>query len=127
MAGPLILVREIRQLREGLYQVLQEQEGVAQAELVEHVLELAKARRQGDERAIRELDTLIKGLEGRETDVVLRAISIFFDLINVAEDRHRVRVLRDRERRTGTVPRPESIAATLDQLSSEGYAAEQIQ
>ena len=48
MAGPLILVREIRQLREGLYQVLQEQEGAAQAELVEHVLELAKARRQGD-------------------------------------------------------------------------------
>ena len=32
MAGPLILVREIRQLREGLYQVLQEQEGAAQAE-----------------------------------------------------------------------------------------------
>ena len=127
MAGPLILVREIRQLREGLYQVLQEQEGAAQAELVEHVLELAKARRQGDERAIRELDTLVKGLDGREAGVVLRAISILFDLINMAEDRHRVRVLRDRERRTGTAPRPESIGATLDQLSGEGYAAQQIQ
>ena len=106
MAGPLILVREIRQLREGLYQVLQEQEGAAQAELGEHVLELAKARRQGDERAIRELDILVKGLDGREAGVVLRAISILFDLINMAEDRHRVRVLRDRERRTGPAPRP---------------------
>ena len=64
MAGPLILVREIRQLREGLYQVLQEQEGAAQAELVEHVLELAKARRQGAERAIRELEPWLKASPG---------------------------------------------------------------
>ena len=37
-----------------------------QLALLEHVLELAKARRQGDERAIRELDTLVKGLDARE-------------------------------------------------------------
>ena len=44
MAGPLILVREIRKLREGLYQVLQQHKGAAQAEQFEQGLELAKAR-----------------------------------------------------------------------------------
>ena len=44
MVGSLILVREIRKFREGLYQVLRGQKGAALVKRVEHVFELAKAR-----------------------------------------------------------------------------------
>ena len=67
------------------------------------------------------------GLDEENTAALLRAISIFFDLMNMAEDRHRVRVLHDRERRAGDEPRPESVGAALRHLVSLGYTPEQIQ
>ena len=38
-----------------------------------------------------------------EARTVVRAFTLFFDLMNLAEDRERVRVLRERER--GALPR----------------------
>ena len=58
---------------------------------------------------------------------MLRAIGILFDLINMVEDRHRVRVLRDREGRSGLDSRPESIGDALKKLSDDGCDAAQIQ
>jgi len=126
VAGELALIEEIRRLTAHLNQVLQEQEGASLTELVENVLELARARRGGDERADRQLRALVAGLDHHRAAVVLRAISVLFDLMNMAEDRHRVRVLRDRERRSGSQPRPESIGAALEHLQQEGYTAAQI-
>ncbi len=127
MAGPRTLVLEIHNLTEHLYRVLQEQVGAPLTELVEHVFDLAKARRAGDIKAARELEKLVAGLDERQAEVVLAAASLRFDLINMAEDRHRIRMLRDRERRSGDRPRPESIGAALAYLGEEGYSAEQIQ
>lgn len=127
MAADYVLVQDIRRLTEYLYQVLQEQVGVQLTELVEHILELGKARRDGDRRAERDLRRVIEELDETQVSVALRAISILFDLMNMAEDRHRVRVLHDRERRSGSRPRPESIGAALDRLNQEGYTAAQIQ
>ena len=127
MVSPHTLSQEVRKLTRDLYQVLQSQVGVRQTELVEHVIDLARARRQGDERARRELDELIASFAPDQARVVLRAIGILFDLMNMAEDRHRVRVLRDREARSGDEPRPESIGAALKRMSAAGYDAEQIQ
>ncbi len=127
MASPHTLVGEVRRLTGDLYKVLQEQVGVHKTELVEHVIELARARRRDDVRAERELNELIDQLSDEDASVVLRAIGILFDLINMVEDRHRVRVLRDREARSGQEPRPESIGAALKKLSDEGCDAAQIQ
>ncbi|PLX47485.1 MAG: phosphoenolpyruvate carboxylase [Desulfobulbaceae bacterium] len=127
MAGPFMLVQEIRKLTENLHQVLQEQEGSTLTELVEHILDLAKARRRGDEHAAEELAEIIAQLDTKCTAVVLRAINLLFDLINIAEDRHRIRMLRDRERRSGRRPRPQSIGVALAHLNAEGYSAQQIQ
>ncbi|MDH4317363.1 MAG: phosphoenolpyruvate carboxylase [Desulfobulbaceae bacterium] len=127
MAGPRTLVLEIHKLTEHLNRVLQEQVGAPLTELVEHVFDLAKARRAGDLKAARELEQLVSLLDERGAEVVLGAASLRFDLINMAEDRHRVRMLRDRERRSGDRPRPESIGAALAYLSEEGYGAFQIQ
>lgn len=127
MAGPRTLVLEIHHLTEHLYRVLQEQVGASLTELVEHVFDLAKARRAGDIKASRELEKLVAGLDERKAEVILAAACLLFDLMNMAEDRHRIRMLRDRERRSGDRPRPESIGAALAYLGKEGYSAEQIQ
>ena len=95
-ASPHELVQEVRRLTRDLYTVLQAQVGVSNTELVEHVIVLARARRRGDERATKELDRLIESLDADQAGVVLRSIGILFDLINMVEDRHRIRVLRDR-------------------------------
>ncbi len=127
MAGPFMLVQEIRTLTAHLNRVLQEQVGSALTEQVEHILDLAKARRAGDLKAGRELEKIVPQLDERQIGVVLGAISLFFDLMNMAEDRHRVRMLRDRERRSGRQPRPESIGEALAQMNARGFAAPQIQ
>ncbi len=127
MASSHTLVQEVRKLTRDLYRVLQDQVGVRQTELVEHVISLARSRRRGDVRAERELRELIATLKPEDAGVVLRAIGILFDLINMVEDRHRVRVLRDREGRSGEQPRPESIGAALQKMSAAGYDAKQVQ
>jgi phosphoenolpyruvate carboxylase len=127
MAGEIALVQEIKRLREYFNRVLQEQAGTQTAEAVEDLVELARLRRRGENDTAQELLQRVAGLDLERFDAALRAISIFLDLMNMAEDRHRVRVLRDRERRSGHRPRPESIGAALERLCQEGYPAPQIQ
>ena len=125
--SPHELVQEVRRLTRDLYTVLQAQVGASNTELVEHVIVLARARRGGDQRANKELDLLIESLDNDQTGVVLRAIGILFDLINMVEDRHRIRVLRDRETRSGDEPRLESIGAAVNSLSKKGLSAAEVQ
>ena len=56
-----------------------------------------------------------------------RAFSLFFDMSNIAEDRHRVRVLRDREGSVFPKPIGESIAAAVAAMQQAGFSAEQMQ
>ncbi|MFP6590587.1 MAG: phosphoenolpyruvate carboxylase, partial [Candidatus Latescibacterota bacterium] len=112
MAAEVMLAQEVRRLTADLMEVLQEQLGPAATELIEQVLALARLRREGAAYAEGQLQTLLHGLDEESTAALLRAISILFDLMNMAEDRHRVRVLHDRERRAGDEPRPESVGAT---------------
>jgi phosphoenolpyruvate carboxylase len=127
VAAEVMLTQEVRRLTADFMEVLQEQLGPTTTELVEQVLALARLRREGMEDADRQLQSLLSGLDARRTAALVRAISILFDLMNMAEDRHRVRVLHDRERRAGDEPRPESVGATLRQLVSTGHSPEQIQ
>ena len=55
---------------------------------------------------------------------LIRAFSIYFDLINLAEQQARVRALRQRLMQTG--PLPESPEAALRQLRQSGVTAEQV-
>ncbi|MFH1569056.1 MAG: phosphoenolpyruvate carboxylase [Gemmatimonadota bacterium] len=122
MAAGVELTDEVRRLTEHLNTVLQQQVGVALTELVEQAVGLARSGRAGVPSARHQLQELVRDLDEEEAGVVLRAISLLFDLTNMAEDRHRVRVLRDRERRSGREPRPESIEAALRYLGERGVA-----
>ena len=57
---------------------------------------------------------------------VARAFSLYFYLINAAEEQHRLRRIRENERKGHPKPRYESIAAATARLRSEGVPPEEL-
>ena len=86
MADEQELRSEIRWLGELLGDVLREQAGDAAFALVEQVRALAKARRAGEAGAEATLGELIRSLNEAELASLVQALSMFFDLANLAED-----------------------------------------
>ena len=129
------LRRDVRALGMELGQVLREHAGRELYDLVERVRALAKRRRGAESgggdadaaEAEAELRSLIAGLEGEQLRPLILALSRFFDLSNLAEDRHRVRVLRERERERHPHPRSQSIGAAVLALKEAGHSAEEVQ
>ena len=114
------LAREVKLVGALLGQVIIEQEGDGLFELVEQLRRTAIRRRRADGPA-----EALATIEDRPLPALLavaRAFTAYFLLINLAEEKHRVRVLRRRER-SGTLP--ESIAEAVTQLArSELRAAD---
>ncbi len=108
--------------------VLREQEGARLFELVERVRGLTKAIRAGDEESRRreraELAEVLQGLDTATAEKLVRAFTVYFQLVNLAEEVHRVRVNRERGV-TASVdgPRGESIAAAVKALKDQGWSA----
>lgn len=100
------------------------QEGLA---AVVRVRELAQAAQEGHAEALPELTRTLAALPGDQRRVVARALSILLDLMNVAEDRERTRILRERERSAHPAPRAESVRAAVAQWAADGRAADEVQ
>jgi phosphoenolpyruvate carboxylase len=97
IAGDRLLRRDIRLLGWELRQVVRRHGGEELWSRVTHIRRLARTRHAGDAAAEADLvDRLGRMSPGDLTELV-RALGLFFDLANVAEDRHRVRVLRQRQ------------------------------
>lgn len=126
MADERKLRAEIRSLGELLGTVLREQAGDEAFEHVEQVRALAKQRRSGDEAAERSLRDLVASLDEGQLAGTVQALSVFFDLANLAEDRHRVRVIRERQRgaRTAGI---ESIDSAIAMFRKSGMEADDVQ
>ena len=62
--------------------------------LVEEVRLLSKARRQGDGAAAEVLSQRVERMPVEEMEALVRAFTHYFHLVNLAEERHRVRVNR---------------------------------
>lgn len=122
-----LLRRDVRMLGDLLGSVIAEQAGAPALTLVEEVRQLARDRRAGLPGAEAALATRIAGLNEGDARIVARAFSVFLDMSNLAEDRHRVRVLRQRESDRAPEPISESIGAAISQLKREGFTADQVQ
>ena len=121
------LAREVRLLGALLGQVIVEQEGDELFELVERLRRSAIQGRRGspaDRSALREATG---SLAPPQAEAVIRAFTIYFLLINLAEERHRVRVLGRRERRAGGRPTPESLAGHVRRLASDPVRAADLE
>jgi phosphoenolpyruvate carboxylase len=120
--SPSKLGADIRLLGNLLGEIIREQHGDAAFSLVERVRTQARSRREQttDSAQALALSTTIDALTLDEHRVLIKAFSNYFQLINIAEDQQRVRVLRQREA-AGVLG--ESLEAALRSLSASGVTA----
>jgi phosphoenolpyruvate carboxylase len=114
---------EIRFLGRVLGDVIREQAGSKLFELEEEIRLGARARREGTPGGEQALSARIRAMTDGEARIVVRAFTIFFDLMNLAEDRERVRVLRERERGRYPEPRSESMEDAVLLMEKAGLDA----
>ena len=117
--------RDIHLLGDILGRVIRRQSGVAVFELEERIRALSKARRVDTDPAIEAaIEQLVAGMSLAEAELIARAFTVYFELINLAEEQQRARVLRQRERAAYPIPLEETIAtavATLRQMGLDEY------
>lgn len=110
----------IRLLGELLGEVLTEQESPALFETEERIRTLAKARRAGDSTAEGMLAEEVARLSIDSARAVASAFTLYFDLVNLAEESYRRQALRKREREGHPAPIAESIAEAVATLKDLG-------
>ncbi len=122
MAAPAsrrTISQDIHLLGDILGDILRTSHGKAVLDLEERVRALTKELRSGaDGQLLEEIDGLIQGLDLGEAFLLIRAFSTYFQLVNVAEDVHRIRVLRARE--AEGEPLGESLGALGRALAQRG-------
>ena len=111
------LAREVKLLGALLGQVIIEQEGPELFEMVEHLRRAAIRRRSGaDDEASDATRRAIEDRPATELLSIARAFTAYFLLVNLAEEKERVRALRRRERSSHRSGLPESIADAVERL-----------
>jgi phosphoenolpyruvate carboxylase len=115
------LAREVRLLGALLGQVIIEQAGLEDYDAVERIRRRAIALRKADDPLERERQTAdLDALELGRTETVVEAFSLYFQLVNLAEARGRVRTLRRRERAARDGLLDDSVAEAVHRLRASG-------
>ena len=121
------LREDIRLLGRMLGDTIRELEGETMFNLVETIRQTSvRFRRDQDEAAEHELDTILNHLSHKETIAVVRAFSYFSLLSNIAEDLHHNR-RRRAHLRAGSPPQDGSVTLALQRVVKKGIDAEQLQ
>ena len=123
---------QVRNLGAALGRVITRLEGPETFASVERLRLLAKARRAGDPRAEREMQALVRSLSPEQALNQAMAFTLYFELVNLAEENFRIMLLR--QRRAGhrlspdtTPPMRESIEAAVIELKQQGLGAAGMQ
>jgi phosphoenolpyruvate carboxylase len=123
---PSPLSRDIHLLGDMLGETLRVLEGDALFAAEERVRTLAKARRGGDAHATGELAAQIAQYDVATLQLIALAFTAYFDLVNLAEEQHRVRVLRARERSSSERSLDESIARAFQEFRAQNILPERV-
>jgi phosphoenolpyruvate carboxylase len=126
---------EIRSLGATLGQTIAALEGQKTLEMVESLRTLAKDSRAGDAAAARSLAQAVGRLTPEEAFNQAMAFTLYFELVNLAEENFRIRLLRERNQRHRTSlagghtsePMRESIEAAIIELKASGVTAQKMQ
>ncbi|HEX8104008.1 MAG TPA: phosphoenolpyruvate carboxylase [Solirubrobacteraceae bacterium] len=113
-------------LLETFTDVVRMTDGVDVLELHERIVGLARRARDGDEDATAALTDLVARLELDEAELLVRTLTRWFQLINLAEDNERLRRLAAREAAGAPAPRRGSIADAVGRLADRGATAEEL-
>jgi phosphoenolpyruvate carboxylase len=120
------LRRDVRLLGEILGRILVEQEGPGLLDDEEHIRLLARdARASGEGARYDEVRTAVSALGPERQALVLRAFGVYFQLVNLAEQHHRLRRRRQYEHEQ-RVPR-ESLAEAIARLVQAGIDAAELE
>ena len=126
------LAAEIRGLGRTLGGVITKLEGQAAFETVERLRKLAKASRSGDAAAAPQLNAAATALTPAEAFNQAMAFTLYFELVNLAEENFRILLLRRRRaallRGTeGSRPMRETIEAAVVELQRRGVGSAEMQ
>ncbi len=116
----------IHMLGDLLGEVISDLESPAIFGIEEKIRAEAKARRAGDRAAEGRLQALVSALSAEEARAVAAAFTTYFDLVNLAEDDHRVQLLRQRQDQQYPNPIDESIGEAVAALKARGVTSEQM-
>ena len=121
------LAVEVRLLGALLGQVISEQEGPQLFELVERIRRRTIALRREDDPLERaRLDEELRALDLDDAESVIGAFAMYFNLVNLAEARSRVRTLRRRERAARGGILDDSVADAVADLRRLGRSAHEL-
>ncbi len=122
------LETNIRFLGQALSRVLNEQGGAEAFALEEQVRSIALDLRANPSSAhARDLAALIAGLSVEQLRRLIKSFTLYFGLVNLAENVERLQALRDRDLHDFPQPRAEGIAAAVGELRRHGVSATEIQ
>ncbi len=116
-----------RLLGEVLGDVIRLSDGEDALALLDRAVTLGRAARAGEDDAAGDLEKLIATLELDQIEVLVRALTRWFQLVNLAEDNERVRRVRNRTLREAPAPRAGSLRAAVLELAQLGTTAEELQ
>lgn len=113
-------------LSDVLREVIELGVGPEAVRLLNDAVELGRRARLGDAQAADRLAALVAGLSLEETEVLVRSLTRWFQLVNLAEDNDRVRRLRARDAADPARPREGSVRQVIGALAAAGTTAAQL-
>jgi phosphoenolpyruvate carboxylase len=119
---------DVRRLADALGAIIKRLEGDDAFQAVEQLRRACRARRRGDARA-GDLDTLLADVSALPIELAgktARAFTLFFLLINTAEQVHRVRRRRAYEQDETASPQPASARWAIGRLREAGRTAAEV-
>ena len=125
----LPLHEDVRWLAAALGRVIQRLEGQQAFEIVEQLRVATRARRHGEpgSQSLKELLAKVDGLTVEQCAMAARAFTLFFLLINTAEQTHRVRRRNTYFGKGLTAPQPASVRWSMRKLREMGCTADQVE
>ncbi|MFO7275436.1 MAG: phosphoenolpyruvate carboxylase [Pseudomonadota bacterium] len=120
------LREDVHALGELIGQILLDQGGPQLLELVEQDRVVAIRRREGDAQAGIELATRVQGRPPAQARDLVRAFSMWFQAVNLAENVHRIRRRREYFLKDSKQPQPGGVQDALASLRRQGLTLEEV-
>lgn len=117
---------DVRTLGALVGEIIAEQCGDEFYQIVESVRRAAIDRRRGGTEAATTLQNHLQSLGPEAAGELVRAFATYFQVVNLAEEVHRIRRLRERQR-SGESPETEGLVEAFGYLRNAGFGARELQ
>ena len=114
-------------LTEVLREVIVRSDGPDAVALLDDAIKLGRQTRRGDQAAAQRLADLVSGLDVERAELLVRALTRWFQLINLAEDNERVRRLAERDAADPGRPRSGSLREAVAEIRRAGTGPQELE